>query len=94
VYQEQKVHLSCLSLSFLPRRSRGLKTGEDKRQFLPQVHILDDPTIKSKGLHWKNYKFILYLPFSNKLTGVVTPWMTPELAEPIYILYFQFGCKS
>jgi hypothetical protein len=86
VYQDQKVHLYCLSLSFVPRRSRGLKTGEDKRQFLSQVHILGDPTQRAKDFIGKiTNLFCIYL-FQNNLTGVVTPWMTPELAEPIYIL--------
>jgi hypothetical protein len=44
---------------------RGLKTGEDKRHFLAEVHIRRPHELQSKRHHWKNYKFILYLPFSN-----------------------------
>jgi hypothetical protein len=42
----------------------GLKTGEDKRHFLAQVHIkfFRRPfELQSKKHHWKNYKFILYV---------------------------------
>jgi hypothetical protein len=68
VYQGQKVHLFLPSLSF-SRRSRGLKTGEGKRHFLGEVHITffrQPHELQSKRHHLKNYKFILYLPFSNR----------------------------
>jgi hypothetical protein len=51
---------------FWPRRSRGLKTGEDKRHFLEEViKFFRRPHELRSKRHWKNYKFILYLPFSN-----------------------------
>jgi hypothetical protein len=53
---------------FGPRRSRDLKTGEDKRPFLVEVHIKffrRSHELQNKRHHWKNYKFILYLPLSN-----------------------------
>jgi hypothetical protein len=53
---------------FWPRRSRGLKTGEDKRDILAVVHMKffrRPQELQTKRHHWENYKFILYLPFSN-----------------------------
>jgi hypothetical protein len=53
------------SVIFWPRRSRGLKTGEDERHFLAEVHVkfFIPHELQRKRHHWKNYKFILYLPF-------------------------------
>jgi hypothetical protein len=39
VYQGQKVHLFRPSLSFLAEAQPRLKTSEDKRHFLAEVHI-------------------------------------------------------
>jgi hypothetical protein len=56
------VHLFRSRPRFLAEAQPRLKTGEDNRQFLAEVHI---PTIfrrshelQSKRHHWKNYKFI------------------------------------
>jgi hypothetical protein len=46
MYQGQKVHLFRPSLGFLTEAQPRLKTGEDERHFLAEVHILflDDRT--------------------------------------------------
>jgi hypothetical protein len=48
VYHGQKVHLFRPSLSFLPRRSRGLKIGGGKEHFLADVHMNFFKTTKQK----------------------------------------------
>jgi hypothetical protein len=63
------VHVFRPRLSFLAEVRRGLKTGEDKRHFLADVDITvfrRPHELQSKRNRWKNYKFILYLPFSNR----------------------------
>jgi hypothetical protein len=69
VYQGQKVHLFRSSLSFLAEAQPRLKTGDDKRHFLAEMFIkfFKRPhELQSKRHHWKNYKFILYLAYSNR----------------------------
>jgi hypothetical protein len=67
-----KIHQKCLfvarplcsSLSFLAEAQPRLKTGEDKRLFLAEVHIqfFSRPReLQSKRYHWKNYKFLYLL---------------------------------
>jgi hypothetical protein len=67
VYQGRKVHLFRPSLGFRVEAQPRFETGEDKRDFLAEMHI---PTffrrpheLQSKKHHRKNYKFILYLHF-------------------------------
>jgi hypothetical protein len=62
------VHLFRPSLSFLAEAQPRL-TDEDKKHFLAEVHIKFSRRpneLQSKKHHWKNYKFILYLPFSKE----------------------------
>jgi hypothetical protein len=69
MYQGHKVHLIRPSLSFPVEAQPRLKIGDDKMHFLAEVHvkIFRRPReLQSKRHHWKNYKFIFYLPFSNR----------------------------
>jgi hypothetical protein len=67
VFQGQKVRLFRPSPSFLAEAQPSLKTGEDKRNFWALNFLSDRTNYKAKERHnWKNYKFILYLPFSNR----------------------------
>jgi hypothetical protein len=54
LYQSQKVHLLCLSLSFLAEAQPRLDTSEDKRHI--KFFIIGKIT----------YIFILYLPFPDR----------------------------
>jgi hypothetical protein len=54
------------SLSFLAEAQPRLDIGEETRHFLAKVHINSFRRLQSKTYHRNNYKFILYLPFSNR----------------------------
>jgi hypothetical protein len=61
------VHLFRSRLGFPAEAQPRLETGEDKKHFLAEVHMKffrRPHELQSKRHHWKNYKLILYLPFS------------------------------
>jgi hypothetical protein len=63
VYQGQKVSES----EFFGRgAARLVNRRGQKALFGRGAHLIFKPTARSKGHDWKNYKFILYLPFSNR----------------------------
>jgi hypothetical protein len=65
-YQGQKVNLFRPSLSFCPRRSRGLKQVRTKGTFWQRFTLNSLHELRSKRHNLKHYKFILHLPFSNR----------------------------
>jgi hypothetical protein len=67
VHQGQKVHLFCPNLNYVAEAQPRLENRRGQRHFLTEVHIFRRPhELHSKRHHWKNYKFILYPPFSNR----------------------------
>jgi hypothetical protein len=64
MYLGQKVHLFRPSVSFLAEAQPRFETGKDERHFLGKVTFLRRPHELQSKRHWKNYKFILHLPFS------------------------------
>jgi hypothetical protein len=64
------VLLFCPSVSFLAEAQPRLENRRRQKAILAEVHIKffrRPPELQSKRHHWKSYKFILYLLFSNRL---------------------------
>jgi hypothetical protein len=63
------VHHFRLSLSFVVEAQPRLENRRGKKYFLAEVLInffRQLHELQSKRRHWKNYKFILYLPLSDR----------------------------
>jgi hypothetical protein len=89
------VHL----LGFLVEAQRDLKTGEDKRHFLAEVHIKffrRPHELQSKRHDSKNYKFILYLFFSNILLHLdyTDTFINMYILTVFYSIFYQLANKT
>jgi hypothetical protein len=82
------VHLFRSRPRFLAEAQPRLKTGEDNRQFLAEVHILffrRSHELQSKRHHWKNYKFIF---------KYVYKFINSYILTIFYSIFYQLGNKT
>jgi hypothetical protein len=70
------------SLNLLAEVQPRLETGEDKRHLNYIIFFRRLHELQSKRHHWKNYKFILYLPCPNRY--ILT----------IFLLYLLSVCQQ
>jgi hypothetical protein len=65
-----------------------LENRPGQKALFGQLHEL-----QSKRHHWKNYKFIVYLPFSNKyISTIVFIVFVITLPTRVEIYYLQYNC--